>query len=1129
MNTPTLDTVQRAGERRSKVALSLLLVLAIAIISLGVSGIQALNRESLDEARGFGLMRKAGQVGQSKAQADTAVFSALPAEMKASAQTALDEALRLVWQRVRYLGETAQDFSRMEDARRQSVLESLLRETQDEDLRQSIGHALETLRLAFIGMTSDGVPAHEKLLNSVATLLPKEQGDALRKEMEALKIQNAQDLQADISHRAQALFEESVAERRLSRFVDGGAGLVPLSKALFAEISAACPEADLSSALELLKQVPRQPEAYEELFNKPAMEAIPQVLGLLDLNELAGARLVAFNKELYALLKKNHPDIDSLNHQPLLSLQAEAMQTEFSEELNRQAELLAATAWNERLNPLLKQAVIQAQPAASANEQAMLAALLSVLEGKDIAKLENDLASKLIAQRDAETALNIDRYITNLPQESAAQTKLLLLRALFAFDAPRLPATGLRALSALNTAERDILRQDLLKALNDMEASLPKVVTDVLIEDGPSRSEQLLYLFLLNSDNSGYLFNENIDTGLRLSIRQNAPRVRAAQTIAQGGGNPFWQLVNSHGKILTLLGGLLLINVLLLFGLMYSGRDWRFDVKWLLILLIVDFMLVFQILPIGYLLYKAITPEGSLSLVTFKRLFGYNMNRSALVTTIVGGLGAMVLGTLLAFPLAWLVGRTNMYGKKFFRSLFVLTYMVPPYVGAMAWLRLLNPNVGTINVLLRKLLNINAATGPINVYSLGGLVWVLTTFYYPYAFITISRAMEKMDPSLEEASRISGASPLITLMRVTLPIMTPSLIAGALLVFVSAASCYGIPSIIGAPGRVHTVTTRIIEYYGRGTQGLNDATGLAVFLMALAILILYLSDFVVAKKQYITVSGKSTRPNIVDLRVWRLPITIMVALFAVLMVLIPFTTIFTTSLKIDVGKPLMAEGNFTFSQWTTIFSRSETMDSLKNSLIFASVAATVGIMVAITMSYLMQRTRIKGRKLPDFLITLGSGSPSVVIALGLIMTMQGRFGVNIYNTAYIIIVAYLIKYMMMGMRTVTSAISQIHVSLEESSQISGASWLMTMRRITGPLIFPSIAAGWFLIFIPCFYELSMTTLLYSNTTKTIGFQLYEYWTYTSQPQASAMAFGILLIVIFINQFFNRLTKGEFTI
>ena len=181
------------------------------------------------------------------------------------------------------------------------------------------------------------------------------------------------------------------------------------------------------------------------------------------------------------------------------------------------------------------------------------------------------------------------------------------------------------------------------------------------------------------------------------------------------------------------------------------------------------------------------------------------------------------------------------------------------------------------------------------------------------------------------------------------------------------------------------------------------------------------------------------------------------------------------------------------------------------------------------MSYLLQRTRIKGRRIPDFLITLGSGTPSVVIALGLIMTMQGSYGVNIYNTAYILIVAYLVKYQLMGMRTVVSAMSQIHVSLEESSTISGANWLKTMTKITGPLIFPSIAAGWFLIFIPCFYELSMTTLLYSNTTKTIGFQLYEYWTYTSQPQACAMAFVVLMVVVLLDTLLNRITRGEFSI
>ncbi len=560
-----------------------------------------------------------------------------------------------------------------------------------------------------------------------------------------------------------------------------------------------------------------------------------------------------------------------------------------------------------------------------------------------------------------------------------------------------------------------------------------------------------------------------------------------------------------------------------------TPRKIYFDPKWIIILGIVVFMVIFQVFPILYLVLKSFFPEGHFSLLTFERLYTYKMNWGALTNTLIAAFATMVLGTLLAFPLAWLVGRTNMYGKKFFRSLFVLTYMVPPYVGAMAWLRLLNKNVGTINVLLRALFQLDTNAGPLNIYTLAGMIWVLTTFYYPYAFITISRAMEKMDPSLEEAARVSGASPLKTVFTITLPMMTPSLIAGALLVFVCAMSCYGIPSIIGAPGKVHTVTTRIVEYMGLGAEGITDATGLAVFLMLLAIIILYVSDVVIAKKQYITVSGKSTRPNIVDLGKWRVPLTVLVSLFAAIVILVPFATIIATSFKKNLGKTLFAAGNFTAAHWTKIFSRTDILDSLKNSILFGVLTATIGILIACTMAYLLQRTRVKGRKIPDFLITLGSGTPSVVIALGLIMTMTGKFGINLSNTATIMVIAYLIKYLMMGMRTVVSAMSQIHVSLEESSQISGASWLTTMRKITIPLIFPSIAAGWFLIFIPSFYELSMTALLYSKDTKTIGFQLYEYWTYTSQQQASALAVGILLVIILLNFVLNKLTKGNFSI
>lgn len=558
-----------------------------------------------------------------------------------------------------------------------------------------------------------------------------------------------------------------------------------------------------------------------------------------------------------------------------------------------------------------------------------------------------------------------------------------------------------------------------------------------------------------------------------------------------------------------------------------KDRRFYFDIKWLIILAIVAFLVIFEVFPLLYLIFRSFFSTGKFSFDAFTRVYTYPINWMALKNTLVTASLSMVFGVMIAFPLAWLVGRTNLYGKKFFRTLFVMTYMVPPYVGAMAWLRLLNPSVGTLNVLLQNLFNLSEA--PFNIYSVGGLVWVLTSFYYPYAFITISRAMEKMDPSLEEASKISGASPLKTLTTVTLPMMAPSIVAAALLVFVSAASCYGIPSIIGAPGQIHTVTTRIIDFVYIGSQdGLTDATTLAVFLMLIANLVLYFSTFVVGRKQYITVSGKSTRPNIVELGKWRIPITILVALFAVVVVLLPFATVAMTSFTVNLGKSLTPD-NFTLKFWERIFTRKAILSSAGNSLAAAAISATAGVVISLVMAYLLQRTNVRGKRIPDFLITVGSGTPSVVIALALIMTMSGNYGINIYNTLSIMIIAYMIKYLLMGMRTVVSAMSQIHHSLEEAALSSGASWLRCFKDVIIPLIAPSVVAGWFLIFMPCFYELTMSTLLYSTNTKTIGYELYTYQTYHSQQTASALATAILLMVVGVNWVLNKLTDGEFSI
>ena len=766
-------------------------------------------------------------------------------------------------------------------------------------------------------------------------------------------------------------------------------------------------------------------------------------------------------------------------------------------------------AWSQQLSPQLNEL--------SDQERAAFDALTARL-----------LADTWESQKKGSGA-ELDSLLAETGGDECAELSQKLLFAAYLTGGPKVSTANRKAVTALSGDEADTFRAGLLKAMLDESAELPKAAQKLAGDlSGEKRQAMLIQAWYVSCGSAESGVTEWVNT-LKKAVRDKAAQLDAFRMIARGEVSAVDQLIVGHGRTAILIGAMLAFNAVLLALLMAGDQVWRMDVKWIVILLIVDFLLLFQLLPLVYMLVKAFFPDGSFSLETVRRLYTYPLNLDAVRNTLFAAAMTMIFGTLLAFPLAWLVGRTDLCGRKFFRALFVLTYMVPPYVGAMAWLRLLNPNVGTMNRWLRVLFHLSDAPGPLNVYSLPGMVWVLTSFYYPYAFITISRAMEKMDPSLEEASRVSGASPLKTVFTVTLPMMLPSLISGALLVFVSAMSCYGIPSIIGSPGRVHTVTTRIVEYVSLGQQGLNDATGMAVFLMLLALIILFLSDVVLAKRQYITVSGKSVQPTLVELGRWRVPLTILVSLFAVLVILIPFATILLTSFKVDVGKSVLEKANFTLANWKTVFGRVETMNSLKNSLLFASVAATVGIVIACTMSYLLQRTRIRGRKIPDFLITLGSGTPSVVIALGLIMTMKGNFGINIYNTAYIMIIAYLIKYLMMGMRTVVSAMSQIHVSLEECSQVAGASWTRTMLKITGPLIFPSIAAGWFLIFIPCFYELSMTTLLYSSTTKTIGFQLYEYWTFTSQPMSCAMAFGILLIVMLLNFILNRLTKGEFSI
>lgn len=553
----------------------------------------------------------------------------------------------------------------------------------------------------------------------------------------------------------------------------------------------------------------------------------------------------------------------------------------------------------------------------------------------------------------------------------------------------------------------------------------------------------------------------------------------------------------------------------------------RLDSKFMVIALSVLILLYFIVLPLAVLIIDSVVVDGHLDASSYLTVYGQAVNMRALTNTAKISILVMILSVLITFPLAWLIGRTDLPGRKKFRTILVASYMIPPYVGAIAWTQLLNPDVGYLNALLKTIFSLSKA--PFNIYTEGGLIWVLTLFYSPFAFITISRAMEKMDPTLEEASRVSGASPLRVLWDVTLPLMAPSILAGGLLVFIGAGSAFGIPAIVGMPGNIEVLTTRIVSFVYMGNDsGIRNATTLAVSLMILANGLLFFMTWFMGRKDYTTIGGKSTRPALVELGKWKGLATFLVAVYAFIAVILPLGSIVITSFMVSMSKGLSLD-NFGFDAWIPVLENSQYLDCIWRSLGYAFIAATIGTILSLFVAYLSVKTHVKGRSLPDLLVMVGGSTPSVVIALALIITFSGNYGLNLYSTMWILIVSYLVKYMTMSVRTIAASLSQVSSSLEEAGLNSGAGWLRICKDIIMPLIAPSIVAGWFLIFMPSFYELTMSNLLYGSDTQTIGVLLYELQTYADTQNASVMSVIILIIVMVGNLILNKVSKGHIAI
>jgi iron(III) transport system permease protein len=531
----------------------------------------------------------------------------------------------------------------------------------------------------------------------------------------------------------------------------------------------------------------------------------------------------------------------------------------------------------------------------------------------------------------------------------------------------------------------------------------------------------------------------------------------------------------------------------------WSVRDPLLYVQIAVILLLC--MLI--VYPAAILLERSFRDDtGAWSWVWYVQAYTSERNLSAIANTIIVATGSATLAALSGTLLAWAVVRTDMPGRRLVEMASIVPFISTSFIGALAWILLGSPETGLINQFWLFLGNEAAL---IDIFSLEGIIFVIALYEMPFVFLMVGGALRSMDPALEEASLSAGAGLWRTTTRVTLPLVLPAILASSLLVFVLAAEQFGVPAVLGTPARIRVLTTSIVatNAFYPPQHGLGAA--LCVTLLVIALAGLWLQRRALADRSFTTVGGKGAQPRRIALGPFRWVLLGACCLYLLLAVVLPFSTIFLSSIR------TLWTADFRWEQFTLthyhwiLFEYPTTLRAIRNSLFLAVVGATITILLCALISFLSLRTRLPGRHALDYLSMLPLGFPGVVLAYGLLQVWINP-PLVLYGTIWILFIAYLTRYLPIGVRATSATLVQIHHELEESSLSCGAGWFQTFRRITLPLLKPGIIAGWILLFIAFSRELSASILLYSPGTEVLSVVLYDLQQNGQFREISALAF-----------------------
>ena len=556
-----------------------------------------------------------------------------------------------------------------------------------------------------------------------------------------------------------------------------------------------------------------------------------------------------------------------------------------------------------------------------------------------------------------------------------------------------------------------------------------------------------------------------------------------------------------------------------------DGR--RFSMDGIMTALAVVLLLIVVVIPVVSIIYNAFFFQGHFDPELFTSQLIDSGNLAAMWNTIKIAFWVTLLGTIVGTFYAWLLGRSDIPAKGLMRALFNIPYMFPPFLGAMAWDLLLNGRSGYLNKLLVSVFGLESA--PININTLGGIVFVELSYYFPFVFMQVVSALERMDPTLEECARIAGAKQMTVIRKITLPLVVPAISAGALLILTTSLAHFGVPSILGFSQGIYTLPTKIyavISRAGGSFEGIRQGAALSIMLVLVVFTALVIQKKILSSGSYDIIKGKSMRPTLIKLRGARIPLLILCIATLVLIVIVPLVMIFLVSMVKAYGLPLVPE-NFTLNNYKKIFAASGTIDSVKNSLFVSIAAGVICMFLGTLIAYVVQKIRPKGKEVLEVLSVLPYSLPGTVLAIGVILAWSGNIlNISLYNTIWIILVAYIARYLSFSMKSSSAALLQVHPSLEEAARTCGASHMESLTDVTLPLIRPAMVSGFFLIFLPAMREVTTSILLYGPYTRTLGVQIYSLRDAGMIPQAAALGSVAIVIIIICNTIVTQATKDR---